>query len=237
MRIGSRRDRSRASGRSAGHNRGSLSTLVITADDYGYSPRYDEGIVEVARAGAVDSVSAMVLRGPPAAGLLLATGVEVGLHLELGSNEARARDEAALQLERFQRLFDRDPAYLDGHRHCHTQAAIASMVAELARGLGLPVRSVDSRHRRLLRRLGVATPDLLIGRLEEDEPALPAELAGGGSGLPDGVIEWMVHPGRRDPESGSRYDRGREEDLELLLGWQAPPGLRRSTHQAALIGD
>src|SRR4051794_88448 len=36
--------------------------LIITADDYGYSPRYDEGIVEAAGAGAVDSVSVMVTR-------------------------------------------------------------------------------------------------------------------------------------------------------------------------------
>ena len=34
---------------------------------------------------------------------------------------------------------------------------------------------------------------------------------------PSGVTEWMVHPGHPDSGSGSGYDRGRGEDLELLL--------------------
>ena len=54
--------------------------LIITADDYGYSPRYDEGIVEAATARAVDSVSMMVKRGPLDVAPLLATGAELGLH-------------------------------------------------------------------------------------------------------------------------------------------------------------
>jgi hypothetical protein len=43
----------------------------------------------------------------------------------------------------------------------------------------------------------------------------------------------MVHPGRPDPDSGSSYDGGREDDLEFLLGWTPPEGVRRSTHAAA----
>ena len=57
--------------------------LIITADDYGYSPRYDAGIVEAAGAGAVDSVSVMVTRDGLDPGPLVETGVEAGLHLEL----------------------------------------------------------------------------------------------------------------------------------------------------------
>jgi predicted glycoside hydrolase/deacetylase ChbG (UPF0249 family) len=34
--------------------------LVITADDYGYWPSYNRGILDAVAAGAVDSVSAMV---------------------------------------------------------------------------------------------------------------------------------------------------------------------------------
>jgi predicted glycoside hydrolase/deacetylase ChbG (UPF0249 family) len=210
-------------------------TLIITADDYGYSRRYDEGILEAAGAAAVDSVSAMVLREAVASEPLLSTGVEVGLHLELDGSRDRASEEIRSQLERFRRLFGRDPAYLDGHHHCHARDGVAATVAGLARERALSVRSVDPGHRRLLRTLGVPTPDLLIGRLREDEPALPAELGRGGGRLPDrGVVEWMVHPGRPDPDSSSSYDSGRQEDLELLLGWRPPPGLRRSTHRCAL---
>lgn len=187
--------------------------LIIVADDFGYVPSYDQGITEAARAGAIDAASAMVLREPDPAPLL-ETGVEVGLHLEL--------DRAPLlgQLEAFEAIFEIPPAYLDGHHHCHAQAGSRALeVARLGARLGLPVRSVSPRHRRLLRCLGAPTADLLIGRLSEDEPALPGELErwlAGGEALA-GVTEWMVHPGRPDPGSGSDYDRGRGDDLALLL--------------------
>jgi predicted glycoside hydrolase/deacetylase ChbG (UPF0249 family) len=225
--------------------------LIIAADDYGYSTRYDEGIVEVAGAGAVDSVSVMVTRDGLAAEPLLATGVEVGLHLELPREltegeraGARAR-EAALaglrqQIERFETAMGRPPAYLDGHRHCHAHPGLASAIAREAARRALPMRSVGIPHRRILRREAVATPDRLVGRYsEEPVGALPVELepvVEGEGELPPGVTEWMTHPGHSDPGSGSGYDRAREEDLDLLLSLSLVPGLRRArlTHAAAL---
>jgi predicted glycoside hydrolase/deacetylase ChbG (UPF0249 family) len=226
-------------------------TLIITADDYGYSPRYDEGIIEAAGAGAVDSVSVMVARGPLDAEPLLATGVETGLHLELpreltAGERAGARErDAALrelreQVEDFESVMGHPAAYLDGHRHCHAHAGLASAVAREARERGLPVRSVDAGHRRILRRERVATPDRLIGRYsEEPDGALPVELrpvVDGEGLLPRGITEWMVHPGHLDPESGSGYDIAREEDLDLLLSLCLLPALRRArlTHAVAL---
>ncbi len=216
--------------------------LIITADDYGYSPRYDEGICEAAAAGALDSVSAMVLRPGLESGPLLATGVEIGLHLELAGDagtpradateRARAAKAIRSQIERFEKRFGRTSAYLDGHHHCHARAGLGVVVADIAQARGLPVRSIDPRQRRLLRCRGVATPDLLIGRLSESEPSLPAQLATGQ--LPAGVTEWMVHPGRPDPDSGSSYDAGRLEDLELLHSFSPPAGVRRATHRLAL---
>lgn len=229
-----------------GHNDGSVPGLIITADDYGYTPRYDEGILEAARAGAVDSVSAMVDGDGLGPAPLLESGVEVGLHVDLGTpvDASRARPEerrrAAAELERqrerFVELFGRPPAYLDGHHHCHAREGLGVVVSDFAVAHGLPVRSINARHRRLLRCRGVATPDLLVGRLQEREPALPVELdprRGAGAIAAGDVVEWMVHPGRSDPGSGSSYDAGREEDLELLLAFSAPDGFRRSTHAEA----
>jgi predicted glycoside hydrolase/deacetylase ChbG (UPF0249 family) len=204
-------------------------SLIITADDYGYAPSYDEGIAEAARAGAVDAVSAMVSRYDPDPEPLAGTGVEVGLHLDL---ERRSLEE---QLRGFEAVFGSSPAYLDGHHHCHGQGPPAVEVADMARERGLPVRSVDARHRRLLRCKGVATPDRLVGRLSEAEAAVPHEIAAlrAGDG-PDGFTEWMVHPGRADLVTGSGYDSGREEDLRLLLALADDEGLKsiRTTHAA-----
>src|SRR5436190_11615642 len=205
--------------------------LIITADDYGYRPSYDRGILEVAAAGAVDAAGIMTARGGLEPDPLLATGVEIGLHLELPTALVRRRRagprerEAALvalrdQLGRFEAAFGCPAGFLDGHRHCHAHPGLAAAIAREARARGLPVRSVSPRHRRLLRREGGATPDRLVGRLYERGEALPAELRlalEAGGHLPRGVTEWMVHPGRADAASRSGYDRGREEDLNLLL--------------------
>ena len=215
-----------------------VGVLIITADDYGYRPAYDRGILEAARAGAVDAVSAMVGEGC-VPGPLLETGVEIGLHLELPGGRADPGAALQRQLDAFEELFGRPAAHLDAHHHAHAAPAErARALATLASEVGLPVRSVSAGHRALLRACGVVTPDRLIGRLEENEPLLPREIEVvlAGEGFPQGVTEWMVHPGRMDPGTGSGYDAGREEDLRLLLDFagEEAVGELRATHSEAL---
>jgi predicted glycoside hydrolase/deacetylase ChbG (UPF0249 family) len=207
--------------------------LVIDADDYGYALSYDAGIVAAARAGVIDGASVMALRRPDPRPLL-ETGLALGLHLE---GSPTVGEQAAA----FERLVGRPPDYIDGHHHAHAGEQLAEQVAALAVRLGIPVRSVDDRHRAFLRERGVRTPDRLLGRLEESEPALPPELAAwlAGSEPASGVSEWFVHPGHPDPSSGSAYDAGRAEDLTLLLElgdrrrW-AERGIRRGSLRQAL---
>ena len=215
--------------------------LIVTADDWGYRARYNTGIEEAARAGAIDAASAMVLRAHCDSGIA-ETGVEVGLHLELPESERRRElhDAPRRQAESFARIFGRPPAYIDGHHHCHTVLPGATAVEDLALELSVPVRSVGEDHRLRLREKGIATADRTVGRLQEGEPALPGPLAAALADglLPPGTTEWVVHPGQCDPESGSGYDRGREEDLALLLELAAEKVLAkgRATHRAALGG-
>jgi predicted glycoside hydrolase/deacetylase ChbG (UPF0249 family) len=208
--------------------------LIITADDFGYSPRYDEGILEAARAGAVDAVSVLVRGG--AVGSLAQAKVEIGLHLDISAKRSEAMREAQEQVRRFEELFGAPPAYLDGHHHSHAAPSVAAGVGQLARELGAPVRSVDDRHRRLLRALGVNTQDHVIGRLDQSEPVMPPEIQSvlDGGALPSGVTEWIVHPGHMDPSAGSRYDTGRGEDLALVLDLANNRKLReaRTSHAA-----
>lgn len=220
-----------------------ITSLIITADDYGYRPAYDAGILVAARNGLIDAVGAMVVRPGIEPVPLLESGIGIGLHLDLagtpdspraGPAERRAAAASvAEQIDRFGDLFGRLPAYLDGHRHSHARPGLGVVIADAATEHGLPVRSVDRRHRRLLRCRGIATPDLLVGRLRESDPALPAELTGAGERLPlPAVVEWMVHPGEPDPASGSTYDAGRAEDLALLRRFRPPDGVVRATHRA-----
>lgn len=191
--------------------------LMITADDYGYWPSYNQGILEAVEAGAVDSVSAMVDREYCDPAPLEDLGVEVGLHMEFEGRRgprsgAPAKQSLRVQLERFTDLFGRWPTYLDGHHHCHARPELATPVMEMALQLKIPVRSVSRDHRQWLRERNIPTQDALIGRTDSSEPAQPPELLR----LPPGVSEWVVHPGHPDPESGSSYDRARQEDLDVI---------------------
>lgn len=211
-------------------------TLTITADDLGYHPSYDAGIAEAAAAGALDAVSAFATRGqidPRVRRELEASGVAIGLHLDLpwrgddlraGEDERRrAAAEIGTQLDTFERIWGRAPSHLDGHLHCHARPGVGIVVCDAASAAGIPLRSIDNRHRRLLTCRGIATSDHTIGRLAEDEPALP-DLD---KELREGRTEWITHPGHPDPASGSSYDSGRGEDLELLSGLQLPVDIVR----------
>jgi predicted glycoside hydrolase/deacetylase ChbG (UPF0249 family) len=193
-------------------------TLIIAADDYGYWPSYNTGILEAVERGMVDSVGAMVEREHCDPVPLLASGAEIGLHLEFegrwGSRSGNAaRRSFDVQMDRFSRMFGAWPAFIDGHHHCHARPEMLSHVNERARQLAIPIRSITADHRQLLRERGIATEDHLIGRISPEEPLPDKALAN----LSPGVTIWFLHPGHPDPESGSSYDAGRGEDLDLLL--------------------
>jgi predicted glycoside hydrolase/deacetylase ChbG (UPF0249 family) len=189
------------------------SRLVIVADDFGYHAAYDAGILAAVRAEVIDAVGVMVRRVRDPASLMAVAGragVDVGLHLEDVES-----DPPSAQATAFQRLLNRPPAYVDGHKHCHATAGVEAEVARIATDGGAWVRSVDAGHRERLRAAGIPTADRLVGRLAEGEPALPAEIAAALAGdLGPGVTEWMVHPGTSGGPSS--YDAGRVEDLEVL---------------------
>ena len=80
--------------------------LMITGDDYGYWPSYNEGILEAVEMGGLDCVSVMVDREYCEPEPLLETGVEIGLHIEFEGrwgprSGAPARTALRVQLERF----------------------------------------------------------------------------------------------------------------------------------------
>ncbi len=216
--------------------------LIITADDWGYSPRYNAGIAEAAREGAIDAVSAMVLREHCESGPLRECGVEVGLHIEhperVGYREIM--DAPRRQADAFEKLFGSAPAYIDGHRHCHASLQMATAVEDLALELEVPMRAVGEDHRFRLEERRIRSAYRLIGRMYENEPAIPqliAEALSEGA-MPWGTTEWVVHPGHSDPSAGSGYDGAREEDLALVLRLkdESPLAGARTTHRAALVG-
>jgi predicted glycoside hydrolase/deacetylase ChbG (UPF0249 family) len=190
--------------------------LIVNADDLGYDPAIDRGILEAHAAGIVTAASAMVDTPFAEAAFRAAPPtLDLGLHAVVDPSTGRAAAAAALraQLGRFEALRGVPPTHLDSHRHAHASAEILAAFIEVASERGLPVRSIDQPMRAALRAGGVATPDAFLGdaarRPAWSLEALLAALAAVG----EGVTELMSHPGY--PPERVRTSFGRERAIEL----------------------
>lgn len=130
-------------------------------------------------------------------------------------------EEAALELRAqvamFVRLMGRTPTHLDSHHHVSCHSPILECVLDLAEDLGIPMRSQDAEVRRAARNRDLRTPDHFFGE-SGPEPYWSSErLLAHLEALPDGVSEFMTHPGYFDEElAWSRYGKQREVELQGL---------------------
>src|SRR6267143_2007085 len=164
--------------------------LIVNADDLGYDPEIDRGILEGHARGLVTSATAMVdtpfastaLRAAPAS-------LRLGLHAVLDPALPRAQAEAELlrQIARF-------AAVAAAHR--------------------LPVRALDEGMRSALRGAGVRTTDHFLGDADLRPCWTKERLAGALAALEDGTTELMCHPGHAP--SHARTSFGAEREVELL---------------------
>ena len=193
--------------------------LIVNADDLGYDPEIDRGILEAHAAGLVTSATAMVDtpfsaaalgRAPPSLGL--------GLHAVLDPSLSRAAAEAAVlrQLARFEELRGAPPTHLDSHKHAHAAPDVLEAFAAIAGERGLPVRAVDAAMRARLRVSGVATADAFLGDASLRPAWTEARLLGALANLADGVTEVMAHPGHAPSHARTSFGREREVELAAL---------------------
>jgi len=127
-----------------------MTPLIVNADDFGFAPGVNRGIVEAHENGIVTSASLMVNR--PAAREAAALALDhpelgVGLHVDLRRwraparlAEPLARQQLRAQLANFRTLLGRDPTHIDSHHHVHRAELFRPLFTELADGLGVPLR-------------------------------------------------------------------------------------------------
>jgi predicted glycoside hydrolase/deacetylase ChbG (UPF0249 family) len=193
--------------------------LVVNADDLGYDPEIDRGVLEAHARGIVTSATAMV--ETPFAGAALRAApatLGVGLHAVLAPGVPRAAAEAALrrQLARFEDLRGAPPTHLDSHKHAHAQPDVLAAFAAVAGERGLPVRSMDATVRAALRARGIATPDAFLGDAAR-RPAWTREaLLAALEDVGEGVTELMAHPGRAPSHAATSFGAEREVELDAL---------------------
>jgi len=212
-----------------------VALLIVNADDLGYDPEIDRGILEAHARGLVTSATAMV-DTPFAAAVLAAAphSLAIGLHVVLapGLRPDEAPGEIRRQVERFRSLRGAPPTHLDSHKHAHAAPAVLAPFAAAAQELALPVRSPDDATRAALRSAGVCTTDRFLGDAGlrpcwTRERLLSALLALRGAG---GTVELMAHPGYAPSRARTSFGAEREIELRALCD----PDARAAVEQAGL---
>jgi len=218
--------------------------LIVNADDWGLTRGVSEGILVAHRYGIVTSTTVLTTAAldTELVARLRDSGLGVGLHVNLtlgtpltrgksltdghgrfvrDARQAAARTTAAdvraevdAQVAKFVKTFRRAPTHLDSHHHVGLHPPVREVVLEAARGLGLPVRSQDVAARMRARSAGLRTPDHFFGESGPGAYWSPATTLANLRALPDGVSEFMTHPGWFDADLAySRYGRQRETEM------------------------
>lgn len=191
-------------------------TVLVVADDLGYDPAIDLGILEAHASGVVTAASALV-DGPFAVSALAAAPrtLAIGLHLALlpGTAEEMAVEEITRQLLRFEAIRGEPPAHVDGHRHVHAEPPVLAALLRIAGPRHLRVRALDPSMRDLIRASGARACDQFLGDAARWPFWTAERLAVAAASLPGGTTEIMMHPGRRPTHVLTRF--GPERELEL----------------------
>jgi chitin disaccharide deacetylase len=218
--------------------------LIVNADDFGLTPGVTRGILAAHRHGIVTSATVMVTQRvePGAVAEALDAGLGLGLHVNLtlgrpitsgrslvdaggkfvrdvrrATARANPRDveaEVDAQVERFLVLVKRPPTHLDSHHHAALYPPVRDAFLAAARRLGVPVRSEDASARATARARGLTTPDHFFGGSGPAPYWSVHRTLAHLRALPDGVSEFMTHPGFFDAALGwSRYGRQRETEI------------------------
>ena len=209
-----------------------MKRLLINADDLGYDPEIDRGILEAHVRGIVSSATAMV--DTPFAEAALAAAppsLGVGLHVVLAAN-ARPEEvvaEVRRQVDRFRALAGRAPTHLDSHKHAHARPELAEAFARAAAALSLPACAVGDAHRGILRARGVRTPDAFLGAADLRPCWTRERLLAALASLPEGTSELMCHPGHRPSHARTSFGAEREVELAALCDPAAREALRGVT--------
>ncbi|MFQ5897405.1 MAG: carbohydrate deacetylase [Candidatus Methylomirabilia bacterium] len=141
---------------------------------------------------------------------------------DAGQVAARSRPdeietELRAQLTAFMTLMGRLPTHLDSHHHVGRHSPIREIVLGVGKELRVPMRSQDEEVRRAVRAAGLRTPDHFFGESGPDPYWATERTLAHLAALPDGVSEFMTHPGFYDQDLAySRYGKQREVELQGL---------------------
>jgi len=245
--------------------------LVVNADDFGFTPDVNRGILAAHRDGILTASTLMANGAAFDDAVRLAREtrtLDVGCHLVLVSGRSvqppfaplpasvpallgalaarriRAYDELAAQVRKILSA-GLQPTHLDTHKHTHLAPPVLDAVARIAEEFGIrwvrrpfdlpltaargggvlmratggSLRALGGRFHRVLARHGCRTTDHFAGFQLTGRFRAP-ELARLIRELPEGVTEFMCHPGYCSDDlrrAHTRLKESREREREALV--------------------
>jgi predicted glycoside hydrolase/deacetylase ChbG (UPF0249 family) len=226
-----------------------LKYLITNADDFGFTRDINEGIVHAHRHGILTATTLMATGAAFDHAVQLAREspeLDVGVHLVLVGSEGypatvarllgslsriRIYDELARQIGKVVDAGIR-PTHLDTHKHTHLLPPVLGAVARLAEEFKIPWvrRPLAGLFQGVLARHGCRTTDhfagfALTGRYDA------ARLAKLIRQLPEGVTEFMCHPGFCTDElraAATRLKESRRQELDALTSPEVRAALKES---------
>lgn len=246
--------------------------LIVNADDFGFTPGVNRGIVAAHRDGILTATTLMANADAFDDAVRLARdtpSLDVGCHLVLISGRSvlpphaplpasvaellwalaarriRVYDEMAAQVRKILAT-GLLPTHLDTHKHTHLAPPVLDAVARIAQEFGIPwvrrpfdipltsahggtpllkratsgsLQVLRGRFHRVLARRGCRTTDHFAGFQLTGRFRAP-ELAQLIRALPDGLTEFMCHPGYCAGDllrARTRLKKSREREMEALI--------------------
>jgi len=154
------------------------------------------------------------------------------------ASKDEARIELGNQIDAFRALIGRFPTHLDSHHHVGRHDPILELVLDFAKAIKVPVRSQDEGVRAAARQLNLRTPDHFAGESGPEAYWTAERVLEHLRGLPEGVTEFMTHPGYYDEELAySRYGRQRDAELTGLTDARARELIEREKIRLTHFGD
>jgi predicted glycoside hydrolase/deacetylase ChbG (UPF0249 family) len=233
---------------------GAQRLLIVNADDFGFTPGVNAGIVRAFEQGIVRSTSLMVCYPAAAEAVAYAKanpGLGVGLHIDLWESvpqgwswrklyERCANEEAAVeaevrrQLDLFRQMMGREPDHLDTHQHIHQREPVRTVVERIAREVGLPLRGHGA-----VRYVGGFYGQDGTGGPYPDGISV-ARLLELIDALQPGITEFGCHPGDvedDDPLGGTMYRVERNLEVQALCDPRVRERLARGDVRLVRFGD
>ncbi len=190
-----------------------MKSLIINADDFGYSTVFNDAILALAKKGFISSTTVMVnwvteeqtAQVNELSDLAKAQTIGVGLHFEFSETDLGQSIEN--QYDSFKSLFGFEPSHIDLHKSMYLDAAYPTIIDFCrkhqlpCRNEGVPANGVVRTHNPVMN--GTAM------NLDELKTTIQS--------FKDGEsYEILFHPGMYDPNCKSSLNKDRELDIKKI---------------------